>query len=258
MGLLTVENVSRAFGGLSALLNVSFSVEENSFTSLIGPNGAGKTTMLNVISRIEALDQGRIFFAGKLISQLRPDQLSSLGIGRTFQLVRVFPGLTALESVMIGAHAQTRTEIFDALFRPIFVQHENRKIREEARELLKLVGVDKEKFNMRAGQLSSPERRGVELARMLIAKPKLLLLDEPTSGLDAVEVEWWTNQIKSVQRRLGLTILLVEHRVRLVMELSDRIIVLNSGRKVAEGSPEAVANDPVVRQSYLGESYVRA
>jgi branched-chain amino acid transport system ATP-binding protein len=257
LGLLSVENVSRAFGGLAALFDVSFSVEENSFTSLIGPNGAGKTTMLNVISRIEALDQGRIFFAGKLISQMRPDQLSSLGIGRTFQLVRVFPGLTALESVMIGTHAQTKTEIFDALFRPTFAQRENRKIEEDARELLKLVGVDEVKFNMKAGQLSSSERRGVELARMLIAKPKLLLLDEPTSGLDATEVEWWTNQIKSLQKRLGLTILLVEHRVRLVMELSDKIIVLNFGEKVAEGSPEGVANDPVVRKSYLGESYVK-
>jgi branched-chain amino acid transport system ATP-binding protein len=234
---LVVRNVVKSFRGLRAIDDASFEVPEHAIVALIGPNGAGKTTLFNVIAGVFAPDTGEVTWDGQRISGLRPDRICARGIGRTFQIVRPFLGLTVLENVTVGALRWAR----DAS-----------EARRESGEILERLGLGA-KASASAASLTLPERKCLEVARALATRPRLLLLDEVMAGLRPTEAEQMVRVFREIHRERGLTILLIEHVMRAVMALSHDVVVLRQGKVIAHGTPEQVVRDPLVLESYLGE-----
>ena len=251
MPILEANNLRKEFDGLIAVNDVSFAINSDEIVAIIGPNGAGKTTIFNLLSGVLKATSGVVKYNGLVISGLKPYQITPLGIVRTFQNVGLFQNMTALENVMTGHHTRARPRILTAAMRlPGFFQKEQATM-EYAMRLLDFVGLE-EKANLMAGQLPYGQQRLLEIARALATEPKLLLLDEPAAGLNLKETAELSRLIRRIQRQ-GVTIILVEHDMRLVMEIADRIIVLDRGQKIAEGTPEEIRNNQRVIVAYLGE-----
>jgi branched-chain amino acid transport system ATP-binding protein len=249
--LLRVQEVGVRFGGIVALDGVSFDVESGHIVGLIGPNGAGKTTLFNCLSGLYACGRGQIFFGEHLLARVPRHRIAALGIGRTFQNLALFRTMTVLENVMVGRHSRTRTGFLRNALRTPSVRREESDTEAKARELIRLLELDAV-AQARVADLPFGTQKRVELARALAAEPRLLLLDEPASGLNHEEVEALGGLIRSLRERFALTVLLVEHHMGLVMSVSDRVVALNFGRKIAEGTPAEVRAHPELIKAYLG------
>jgi branched-chain amino acid transport system ATP-binding protein len=248
--LLDLKSVSKHFGGLNALSDVSMHIRHGEIYGLIGPNGAGKTTLFNVITGLYQPSAGHFLFNGRQYGGCKPHVLAKAGIARTFQNIRLFANLSALENVMIGRHVRTRAGVFGALLRTEGTRSEERAIADRARELLSYVGIGQPAHTL-ARHLSYGEQRRLEIARALATDPLLLALDEPAAGMNATE----TGDLKLLLQKIrseGITVLLIEHDVKLIMGLCDRVAVLDYGKKIAEGAPDCVRRDPAVIAAYLG------
>jgi branched-chain amino acid transport system ATP-binding protein len=250
--VLLADRVTKEFGGLVAVNDVYLDVPRHSIVSLIGPNGAGKTTLFNMLTGLYKPTSGRIVFDSKDVTRSRPDQITSAGVARTFQNIRLFGAMTAEENVMIGRHARMHAGVFGSIFRPPWVRHEEQNVRARARELLRYVGLRDETFDLLAKNLSYGDQRRVEIGRALASEPTVLLLDEPTAGMNPQESKALTDFMRKMRDELNLTILLIEHDMKVVMDVSERITVLDYGEKIAEGPPEEVRSDARVIEAYLG------
>lgn len=248
--LLRVEGVSKVFGGIQALLDVSFGVQPGTIHAVIGPNGAGKTTLFNTITGAYAPEEGRIAFKGEEIQGRKVHELVAKGIARTFQNVELFGSLTALENVMVGRHVRTRCGFWGAVARSPGIRKEEMESRDRSMALLEFVGLN-QIAHRRSADLPFGWQRFLEIARALAAEPTLLLLDEPASGLNAVETQRLAELLVEMRRK-GITLLLVEHDMALTMAVSDRILVLHQGKRLMEGAPEDVQADEGVISAYLG------
>ena len=250
--LLQLSGVSKHFGGLTALSEVSLHIHQGEIYGLIGPNGAGKTTLFNILTGLYQLDAGSFSFAGTSFSSCKPHVLAQAGIARTFQNIRLFPNMTALENIMVGRHLRTHSGIWAALTRHASARREEREIAATSLALLRYVGINRAS-NTLAKNLSYGEQRRLEIARALATEPKLLALDEPAAGMNATETESLKALLQTI-RASGITVLLIEHDVKLIMGLCDRVAVLDYGKKIAEGVPEEVRRNPAVIAAYLGGS----
>lgn len=251
--LLELRNVTKRFGGLAAVQDVSLSIMPGEIISIIGPNGAGKTTVFNLITGIYRVTSGDILLEGKTLSGLSPDHIVRRGITRTFQNIRLFNNMTVLENVLVGCHTRLKSSVLGALFRPPRVKREEEEARDQAIELLSFFGTELvERQDEYVLNLSYAEKRRVEIARALAAKPKILLLDEPTAGMNENETLEAVKYIRRLRDELGVTILLIEHKLAVTMGMSDRIAVLDYGRKIAEDVPEVIRHDERVIAAYLG------
>ncbi len=249
--VLEIQNVSKNFGGIHALRNVSFSIKEGEIYGLIGPNGAGKTTMFNLITNIFEPSSGEIIFNNENITGIKSHKITEKGICRTYQNIRLFSQMSALKNVMVGGHTRSSSGVFRSVFRTKAQRNEERQLNEKAEELLELVGLLEHKDSL-AENLAYGQQRRLEIARALASNPKLLLLDEPAAGMNEKETDSLYDLIKMIQSR-GITVLIIEHDMPLVMKLCDRITVLNFGEKLAEGTPIEIQNNDAVIEAYLGK-----
>ena len=256
MPLLETRKLSLSFGGLRAIDMIDLTVEADETVGLIGPNGAGKTTLFNCVTGIVPPTSGEILYRGESLRGLRPDQVAAKGVSRTFQNIRLFREMTVLENVMVGGHCRMRAGVAGAIFRPKAVVKEEEELAAKALGLLRFVGLE-QKADLWARQLPYGDQRRLEIARAIASDPSLLLLDEPACGMNPQETNALMELIYLIRKR-GITILLIEHEMRMVMGISDRLVVLDHGTKIAEGTPEAVRADPAVIGAYLGKESIGA
>jgi branched-chain amino acid transport system ATP-binding protein len=255
--LLEARQVRKEFGGLVACNDIDFTVPRRSIVSLIGPNGAGKTTFFNMLTGVYTPTAGEITFDGREVAGLPPHRVTEMGVGRTFQNIRLFSTMTAVENVLVGMHCRLRGGIIGSVLRTPKVRREERRANERAREILRFVGLPAGVDTDFAMNLSYGDQRRLEVARALATEPKLLLLDEPTAGMNPKETAEFTGFVDRLRRETELTILLIEHDMKVVMGISDRVTVLDYGEKIAEGSPHEIQTNERVIEAYLGSATTR-
>jgi branched-chain amino acid transport system ATP-binding protein len=251
MSILETRSVTKRFGGLSAVDNVTIQVPEGSIYSIIGPNGAGKTTLYNCITGFYPADEGDMLFMGESLVGLTPDRITQKGISRTYQNIRLFPAMTALENILVGAHPRLKSTWVDAILHTPRQRAEEKKALQDAQDLLEFVGL-KGNGDLLARALPYGEQRRLEMARALANQPKIILLDEPTAGMNPNESVTMMRFIENLRDDLGITILLIEHDMKVVMGISEYIYVLDFGQLIAQGSPGEIQKNPQVIESYLG------